>query len=174
MDKLPALSGPRWFGGVVFFLICSILLAGTNGGVSVVQAAESATFSWRANPQDDNVIGYRLYYGPDSRYDRRGHLRAGFSYSYYLDFATSQRCRPTKSGPPVCEQYRDNEVHCEGLNTRRPKCTVYGLGGYKYFTMTAYNSQGESPYTRELKSYLGAGTPEIVGTLRAIYNILLY
>ncbi len=173
MDKLPALSGPRCFWGVVFSLVCSILLAGINSSVTVAQASEPVVFSWRANPQDDNVIGYRLYYGPDSRYDRSGHLKAGFSYSYYLDFANSQRCRPTKSGQ-VCELYRDSEVSCEGLNTETPKCTLYGLGGYKYFTMTAYNSQAESPYTIELKSYLGEGTPEIVGTLRAIYNILLH
>ncbi len=173
MDTLPSLSDPRMAGGAVLFLLCFLLFCGTGGGVSVAEASRPVTFSWRANPQDDNVVGYRLYYGPDSRFERGGHVKAGFSYSYYLDFATSQRCRPTKSGP-VCEQYRGNEVRCEGLNTEAPKCTLYGLGGYKYFTMTAYNAQAESPYTRELKSYLGEGTPPAVGTLRAIYTILLH
>jgi len=179
MDTLPSLSGPRMFGGVVFFVFCFFVLGGTGSGVSAAQASEQVTFSWRANPQDDNVVGYRLYYGSGSRYDGGGHLKSGFSYDYYLDFATSQRCRTTKSGP-VCEQYRDNEVRCEGLNTETPTCTLYGLvGGYKYFTMTAYNAQAESAYTKELKSYFGlygggpGNLPGIVGTLDAVYTLLL-
>ncbi|HHB76921.1 MAG TPA: hypothetical protein ENK84_10330 [Desulfobulbus sp.] len=179
MDRLPSLSGPRIFGGVVFFVLCFCVLCGTGGGVSAALASEQVTFSWRANPQKDNVVGYRLYYGPGSRYDGTGHLKSGFSYDYYLDFATSQRCRTTKSGP-VCEQYADNEVHCEGLNSEKPTCTLYGLvGGYKYFTMTAYNAQAESAYTKELKSYFGlyggesGKLPGRFGTLHAIYTLLL-
>jgi len=84
MDTLPSLSGPQLFGGAVFFLLCSFLFCGTGGGVSAAQASQQVTFSWRANPQDDNVVGYRLYYGPGSRYDGDGHLKSGFSYDYYL------------------------------------------------------------------------------------------
>ena len=172
MDTLPSLSGPRVFWGVVFLILCCCVLYGAGGGVSVAQASGQVTFSWRANPQDDNVVGYRLYYGSTSRYDSTGHLKSGFSYDHYLDFATFQRCRTTKSGP-VCEQYADNEVRCQGLNTNKPRCTIYGLGGYKYFTMTAYNAQAESAYTKELKSYLGNATPPIVGALHAVYTLLL-
>ncbi len=171
MDSLPSSTGPRIPGGVVLFFIL-FLFCGTGAGVSAAFASKPATFSWRANPQDDNVIGYRLYYGSSSRFTDGGQLKSGFSYTYYLDFANSQRCRTTKSGP-VCEPYSANEVQCEGLNTDKPKCTLYGLGGFQYFTMTAYNAQAESTYTRELKSYLGVGTPEVVGTLHAVYTLLL-
>ncbi len=171
MDTLPSLSDPRIFGGAVLFLLCSFVFCGTIG-VPVVQASEPLTFSWRASPTDDNIIGYRLYYGSSSRFAYGGKLKSGFSYTYYLDFVHSQRCRTTVSGP-VCEQYKDNEVRCEGLNTERPKCTLYGMGGYKYFTMTAYNSQMESNYTKELESYFGATSPAVVGALYGIYTILL-
>ena len=173
MDTLPLLSGPRVFRGVVFFVLCCCVLYGTGGGVSVAQASGQVTFSWCANPQDENVVGYRLYYGPTSRYDGTGHLKSGFSYDYYLDFATSQRCRITKSDP-VCKQYADSEVRCQGLSTEKPRCTLYGLvGGYKYFTMTAYNAQAESAYTKELKSFLGVGTQPVAGALQAVYTLLL-
>lgn len=171
MDSLPSSTGPRIPGGVVLFFIL-FLFYGTGAGVSAAFASKPATFSWGANPQDDNVIGYRLYYGSSSRFTNGGQLKSGFSYTYYLDFANAQRCRTTKSGP-VCEQYRDNEVRCEGLNSETPKCTLYGLGGYEYFTMTAYNAQAESNYTKELKSHFGAASPDVVAALQAIYNILL-
>ncbi len=180
MDSLPALSGPRFPWGLVLFSIIMSLAGVLGCGVSAASTSRPATFSWRANPQDDNVIGYRLYYGPSSRFDSGGHLKSGFSYAYYVDFANSQRCRITKSGP-VCEPYSANEVQCEGLNTDKPKCTLYGLWGFQYFTMTAYNAQAESAYTRELKSNLSAGSgssvpaasPGVIGTLHAVYTILL-
>jgi len=173
MGSIPSSAGPRFHGGVVFFfLFCILCWGGISVGVSTVRAEGQATFSWRANPQDDNVLGYRLYYGPSSRLDSGGHAKSGFSYAYYLDFAQSQRCRITKSDP-VCETYSASEVDCEGLSGERPKCTLHGLGGWRYFTMTAYNAQAESGYTTELKSFFGAASPEIVANLHAIYTILL-
>ncbi len=173
MSSLPPSAGPRFHGGVVFFfLFCLLCWGGISVGVSTVQAEDQATFSWRANPQGDNVLGYRLYYGPSSRLDSDGHAKSGFSYAQYLDFARSERCRLTDSGP-VCETYSESEVTCEGLYGATPKCTLHGLGGWKYFAMTAYNAQAESSYTAELKSFFGAASPEIVANLHAIYSILL-
>jgi hypothetical protein len=113
-----------------------------------------------------------LYYGSNSRLDSSGHVKSGFSYAQYLDFSSSQRCRLTDSGP-VCETYNSSEVNCVGLYGETPKCTIHGLTGWKYFTMTAYNTQAESDYTTELKSFFGAASPEIVGSLHAVYTILL-
>ncbi len=172
MDSPPSSTRLRSQQGVILFLITFFFAGGAGVGVSSAQDNSQLTFSWRANPKDDNVIGYRLYYGSSSRYADGGKVKSGFSYTYYLDFANSQRCRTTASGP-VCEQYRDNEVKCEGLNTESPKCTLYGMDGYKYFTMTAYNSQMESNYTRELKSYFGVASSAFVGALHGIYTILL-
>lgn len=173
MDNIPASAGPRFHGGTVFlFFFCLLCWGGMSVGVSTARAVDHAIFSWRANPQGDNVLGYRLYYGTKSRLDSAGHVKSGFSYAYYLDFARSQRCRLTASGP-VCEPYNSSDVSCEGLYGETPKCTLHGLSGWKYFTMTAYNSEAESDYTAELKSFFGAASPEVVGTLHAIYTILL-
>jgi len=155
METRPSLTEFRLVAGIVVFLLCYFFLCDAGGGVAVAWASNQATFSWHANPSDNNIKGYRLYCGIRSRFDVNGQLKTGFSYSYYLDFSTSQRCRLTKSGS-ICRQYSDKEVHCEGLNGETPKCTLYGLSGYKYFTMTAYNDREESSYTSELKFYQGA------------------
>ena len=155
MEIRPSLTKFRLVAGIVVFLLCYFFLCDAGGGVAVAWASNQATFSWHANPSDNNIKGYRLYCGIRSRFDVNGQLKTGFSYSYYLDFSTSQRCRLTKSGS-ICRQYSDKEVHCEGLNGETPKCTLYGLSGYKYFTMTAYNDREESSYTSELKFYQGA------------------
>jgi hypothetical protein len=150
-------------------------------------AVDYATFSWRANPQDDAVIGYRLYYGSQSRYDAAGHLKSNFNYDFYLDFAEEEICRLTDSGP-VCGPYNASLVQCENLAGEHPRCTVHNLSGWKHFTMTAYNAAAESPYTTELKAYFDpsqsypspsgpssnpASLEGRMGTLHAIYKVLL-
>ncbi len=179
MDSIPSSTGPRVFEGVFrscrICLLCCFLVV---GGFSSALAADQVSFSWRANPQTDNVVGYRLYYGADSRFAAAGVLKSGFSYTYYLDFTDSQRCRLTDSGP-VCETYTDSDVYCEGLYGETPKCTLYDLDGQYYFTMTAYNAQAESDYTGELSGYFSKisskppPAPQTLGMLQQVYTLLL-
>ena len=179
MDSIPSSTGPRVFEGVFrscrICLLCCFLVV---GGFSSALAADQVSFSWRANPQADNVVGYRLYYGAGSRFDTGGLVKSGFTYDYYLDFSDSQRCQLTDSGP-VCETYSDNEVYCEGLYGETPKCTLYNLEGTYYFTMTAYNAQAESDYTGELRGYFSKissklpPSPQTLGVLQQVYTLLL-
>ncbi len=180
-DSIPSLSGPRLFEGAFLFgLICLLCSFFVIGGPFSALAADQVSFSWRANPQSDNVIGYRLYYGPESRFAAGGVTKSGFNYTYYLDFTDSQRCRLTDSGP-VCETYSDSDVYCEGLYGETPKCTLYNLEGKYYFTMTAYNAQAESDYTTELKGYFGKlktsssfpPSAKVSGVLQHVYSLLL-
>jgi len=181
MDSIPSSTGPRVFEGVflsgrICLFCCLLVIAGFSSAL----AADQVSFSWRANPQGDNVLGYRLYYGPSSRFAAGGMAKSGFTYAYYLDFTDSQLCRLTDSGP-VCETYSDNEVYCEGLYGETPKCTLYNLEGQYYFTMTAYNTLAESDYTGELSGYFGKfkalssspPTPGVLATLQQIYVLLL-
>lgn len=152
-------------------LVCCI-----GGSFSNAAAATEVSFSWRANPAEDNVVGYRLYYGHGSRFTTSGTPKPDFSYSSYLDFTESERCELTDSGP-VCEPYSKEEVKCVGLNGAAPKCTMYNLKGTYYFAMTAYNTTAESDYTPELKGYfsntVSPQASHVASTLQRAYYLLL-
>ncbi len=184
MANPPGYNGPKSNWGPLLLIICFVLWGSV---ISVTAfAADQATFSWRANPQDEAVVGYRLYYGSFSRYDAAGLLKADFNYDFYLDFVEEEVCSLTSAGP-VCEPYSDAQVQCEDLAGEQPKCTLYGLTDIKYFAMTAYNYEEESPYTQELKAYFDPSFPldassqpatpasrqALIGTLHAVYKILL-
>jgi len=153
MDSIPSFLRPQFSGGIIFFLFVSLLCClGIDGDCSSAYAADQVTFSWRANPQSDDVVGYRLYLGSASRFDGSGFVKQDFSYASYLDFTDSQRCVLTDSDP-VCETYSVAEVDCEGIYGETPSCTLYNLEGQYYFAMTAYNAQAESDYTAELSGF---------------------
>ena len=118
----------------------------------------TVTFSWQANPSEDYVIGYRLYYGADSRFNSNGTLKTSFSYDYYIDFSDFMRCDASSNGTS-CEMLRPEELQCENLYESVPQCTISNLYGYLYFTLTAYNAQAESSFTPELSLTV---TPENV------------
>ena len=178
MDSIPSISGLRSVGGVFFFLFISLFgWLPFEGAFSRAAAADKVTFSWRANPLEDNVIGYRLYAGPSSRFVSAGVTKSNFSYGFYIDFADSQRCQLTASGP-VCETYTSDEVSCVGLYGETPKCTLNNLEGRYYFAMTAYNAQAESDYTGELSGYFtksgqASASPQVIGAMKQAYLLLL-
>lgn len=134
-----------------------------------VVAASKVSFTWQANPIEDNVIGYRLYYG-SSRFDSNGVLKKGFSYDYYIDFADSVRCIAGSGGKTSCELLGTDKLHCEGLNESYPRCTVSDLHGRLYFALTAYNAQNESSYTSELSLLLN---PQGLAATRQATTLLL-
>jgi hypothetical protein len=155
MKSIPSLVRPQFSGGIALSLFVSLCCwSGIYGTCSFASATDQATFSWRANPQSDDVVGYRLYLGSQSRFDEHGLVKQNFSYASYLDFTGSKRCALTDSGP-VCETYTEAEVDCEGMNGATPSCTLHNLAGKYYFAMTAYNAQAESDYTAELSEYFG-------------------
>jgi len=130
-------------------------------------AADNLTFQWQANPTEENVTGYRLYYGPQSRYDSDGSLRENFSYPQYIDFSEQIRCSGTEYND--CETLDSQDLQCEGLYSETPRCTVYGLRGTLFLTMTAYTNIAESGFTAELES----ATPIQLQTVVQIIDMLL-
>jgi hypothetical protein len=44
------------------------------------------------------VIGYRLYYSSESRFESNGKPKTNFSYDYYIDLTESERCVPDTAG----------------------------------------------------------------------------
>ncbi|HFQ90719.1 MAG TPA: hypothetical protein ENK27_11660 [Desulfobulbus sp.] len=147
----------------VFSCFLVLVLFLVSGSLTGALAAGQVTFSWRANPPEDHVLGYRLYYGTRSRFDSTGHPRPGFHYDSFIDFTESERC--DGSDPQSCEALSAGEVVCENLWGDTPRCTVSGLTGPLYVAMTAYNAQMESDYTHEL--YLppppAAASPPVAG-----------
>ncbi len=109
---------------------------------------KSVTFQWQANPADEYVVGYRLYYGSQSRYNDDGSLKENFSYTQFIDFMDQVRC--SGSDYSYCEALSTQDLQCENLYTGTPLCTVNGLSGTLYFTMTAYTNTAESSFTSEL------------------------
>jgi len=146
LDSNTSLVRPQFSRGFAFLLLCFL---GIHGNCSSAFAADQVTFSWRANPQSDSVMGYRLYFGSTSRFEKRGLVKQDFPYTFYLDFTSSRRCQLTDS-VPACETYTNAEVDCEGIYSETPSCTLHYLKGQYYFAMTAYNAQAESDYSREL------------------------
>ena len=133
--------------------------------VSSAQAAEGITFSWGANPVEDEIVGYRLYYGQESRF-------AGGNYDHYIDFTSSESC-PADTNGYGCEPLAADAVSCENLYLETPKCTVNDLPDRLYFAMTAYNAQAESDYTHELRSNGSAIPPQKLAALQQVYSLLL-
>jgi hypothetical protein len=129
-----------------------------------VEAAVS--FSWQANPPEDEVIGYRLYYGTSSR-----HVVGG--YEEYIDFGSQQRCPADRHGFG-CIPLGTGVVTCEDLYRESPRCTVTDLSGHLFFSMTAYNATSEGEYSTEVE-YRPAGSvsPVVINTLHLVYAILL-
>ena len=147
---------------VACFLLVALFV---SADLSPAQAAEGITFSWRANPVEDDVIGYRLYYGPESRL-------TGGQYERYIDFTYSESCPANTSGYG-CEPLADDAVSCEDLIHETPKCTINNLPGGLYFAMTAYNAQAESDYTHELQSASNSVSPQKLAVLQQVYKLIL-
>ena len=155
----------------VFFLLFTVL---HNIFPAGSLALEKITFSWQANPPQEYVLGYRLYYGESSRYYDNGLPKPNFSYDYYLDFNSFERCVAVESGSN-CENLDLNELRCENLLSESPRCTIYNLPDkYDFFAMTAYNAETESGYTYELSAW-EFKAPAIRGAVNAIQiaNLLL-
>ncbi|HEB49312.1 MAG TPA: hypothetical protein ENI89_01770 [Desulfobulbus sp.] len=184
--SLSELPLPDCLSAFCCFLVLALLLL--SGGLADALAAGEVTFSWRANPPEDNVIGYRLYYGTTSRFDSAGRPRPGFHYDRFIDFTEWERCEG--GDPQLCQALAAGEVVCENLWSDTPRCTLSGLTGPLYFAMTAYNAQSESSYTREiflppptasapatpgtsLPPAPGQVSPAIAHTLQQIYSLLL-
>jgi len=150
----------------VFFFFLFILTSVCPAGASV---PGQVTFAWQANPPEDNVIGYRLYYGGYSRFDPTGNLKTNFSYDYYIDFAEFERCYADSTGTS-CQMLSSEELQCDNLNQDVPTCTISNLHGSLYFALTAYNAQDESDFTPELTLTVN---PEALDAVRRTVSLLL-
>ena len=156
----------------IFFIF--LFLVFTSAVFVEASVAEKVTFSWQANPPEDYVIGYRLYYGADSRFNSNGTLKTSFSYDYYIDFSDLTRCDASSNGAS-CEMLRPEELHCENLYESVPTCTISDLYGQLFFSLTAYNAQAESSFTSELSLMVTPGNvnPEGVANVQQIILMLL-
>lgn len=148
---------------VSFFLI--------SGASVCAYGVEYASFSWHANPPEDNVIGYRLYYASESRFNLDQTLKSDFSYDYYIDFVESKRCVDDGTDAD-CQDLSDTDFQCFNLYGDTPLCTVYQLRGMQFFAMTAYNAQAESDFTPELSVRFDGAGPRETGVLSAISTLL--
>lgn len=142
-----------------------------GGGFVPARAVDRATFSWLANPPEDNVIGYRLYYGSESRFNLDRTLKTGFTYDYYIDFVDSKRCVADGTDAD-CQDLSVADFQCANLYGDQPLCTVGKLHGVQYFAMTAYNAQAESGFTRELIVRFDGAGPREIAVLSAINTLL--
>ncbi len=134
----------------ILFALVIIIIAYTFGDFSVAQAKASsgATFRWVANPAHENIIGYKLYYGKKSRYDSAGNEKTNFKYDVCVNFYERKRC--TGKNFSNCEKLSSKELKCKGLSSNDPQCTLTNVNGGKYFSLTAYNADDESSFTREV------------------------
>jgi len=142
--------------------------------VSVVMYCETAfagksdnniSFKWKANPSSENIVGYKLYYGKKSRFDANGSLKSNFKYDYCVDFTELIRC--SGSNYSNCVDLGSAQLECQNLYTATPQCTLKNLKGKKYFSLTAYNYQNESSFTKELNNFQNRMV------LSSVYDILL-
>lgn len=124
------------------------------------------SFKWLSNPPEDNIIGYRLYYGKSSRFNANGSTKSNFSYDYYIDFKDSLRCKTDGS---TCEYLDPNELNCQNLQASSPSCTLAQLTGTLYFSLTACSDRLESGYTHELKAVPGSN----LNCIMAVQSLLL-
>ena len=145
-------AGARTANFTIIRILLAISVALLTNLIPVgAHALGKVTVSWQANPPQNYVLGYRLYYGTSSRYNSNGLPKANFSYQYYIDFSDFERCVAGETNP-VCEKISLQEVQCENLLGENPRCTIFNLNDQQYFAMTAYNAEGESGYTYELTS----------------------
>jgi len=112
------------------------------------QSNNSATFTWRANQPEEFIVGYRLYFDTQSRYNNDGTLKNNFSYGQYIDFTDQTLC--SGSAYSSCVNLSSTDLQCINYFSETPSCKVYNLKGTLYFTMTAYNNTSESGYTSEI------------------------
>lgn len=134
--------------GPLFMLVVFVLLL--LSGSADAYTNGRATFQWKANSPQENVAGYRLYYGTKSRLDANGKPKSNFSYDYYIDLAESVRCN-NLSYSNDCEYLAPNELSCKGLDAGSPSCLLSNLKGTLHLAMTAFNASQESGYTKEIK-----------------------
>ncbi|MCL7486567.1 MAG: hypothetical protein M8357_00135 [Desulfobulbaceae bacterium] len=153
----------------VFFFFFLTIFVFVSGSPAVAAIPGQVSFAWQANPPEDNVIGYRLYYGGYSRFDSSGKPKSNFSYDYYIDFAELERCYTDGSGVS-CRILSSEELQCVNLNRDVPTCTISNLHGSLYFALTAYNAQAESTYTPELNLTVN---PEGLAAVRQAAAMLL-
>ena len=147
-------------------LFCILLVFFSLSVAVTAWAGQDVTFSWRANPVEDGVIGYRLYMGEVSR-------STGTSYPYYVDFGSWELCF-LQNGDSVCDPLPDYAVSCQDLDREIPTCTLHDIEGDLYYAMTAYSSTAESDFTQEL--FVPAGktpTPGQLAVLQQVYSLLL-
>lgn len=169
---LRSLTDDVHYPAVLRTLAAVLFLLALGGGFGPAHAAEYATFSWLANPPEDNVIGYRLYYGSASRFNPDQTLKTGFTYDYYIDFVESKRC--VDDGTDAnCLELSFADFQCDNLYGDAPLCTVKRLQGLQYFAMTAYNAQAESDFTRELRVRFDGADPWNIAVQSAINALLL-
>lgn len=162
---------------VVAFLLLVTLSVFSN--VSPIKA-EDLTFSWRSNPVEELIFSYRLYYGPESRYETVGisFLKNDFLYEYFIDFVLELRC-PVDNSNSIegCEQLPPGTVSCKNsfwprypgdpgypegpeylggpVYSEYQQCTVLDLPSQSYFTLTAYDGyEAESYYSAEITNYV--------------------
>jgi len=169
----------RYFKGVCNISAACLLMVAffVFAGVSNVQAEGEISFSWSANPVEDQIIGYRLYLGQESRYDAENQLKMNFSYDYYIDFTSWEYC-PADGDGYGCAPLPDGAVSCVDLFQENPKCTIQNSQNWSFFTLTAYNSQEESDYTPELNLQNDVNgnslSPGQLATLQVVYSLLLH
>ncbi len=142
MLNIKALKYLSRYIAVACLLVTSIFMA------TPIMAASSVTFSWLANPSDENVLGYHLYYCTQSRFNEDSSTKQDFAYSRLIDLNNGILCL----GPQYseCQNLDSSQLECENLYGENPKCTLSGLDGTLHFAMTAYSSSAESGYTAEL------------------------
>ena len=166
MDIITSFSRRIWHSSAACLLLAAFFV---SAGVSHVQAGEGVSFSWRANPVEDEIVGYRLYYGQESRL-------AASSYEYYIDFTSWERCPAGQDGFG-CEPLPADAVTCQDLFLETPTCTVFDLQDRLYFAMTAYNAIAESDYTQEVSVLIDKNGNQIpvarLAVLQQVYSLLL-
>lgn len=155
---------------VSFLTVVILLICGSTVGA---HTSDGISFSWAPNPDDDYVIGYRLYYSSQSRFDSNGKPKPDFSYDYYIDLAESERCVPDSDGTD-CEILELADLRCDELYGDSPNCSIYNLQGDLHLAMTAYNAETESDYTQELYYAVTPDTPpNALAAVQMIQSLLL-
>ena len=153
---------------LIFILFLFLFTCGSEAAEASVGG--NVSFKWKANPPEDYIIGYRLYYGGNSRFNSNGVPKANFSYDYYIDFAEQKLCL-AGSDKTNCKMLSADDLQCKNLYGDGPQCTVSKLHGLLYFALTAYNAQSESAFTEEL--YLTVNQRGMTAVQAAVSKLLL-
>ena len=131
----------------VFSLFVVVLAACFSLAAATAFAAE-VTMSWTANDPIEQVSGYKIYYGEESRLDANQQLKENFQYDFVINLNDETRCVPGDV-PHDCALISDL-LQCD-LDGTNPTCTYSGLepDTKYYFTATAFNDRVESDYCQE-------------------------